>query len=73
MASAERDGAEHFVVLEKANVVGVVHVAKVRELLARGASPHDLVSHVMTRERGSVVLDGGRVVGVLEAVVERTA
>jgi hypothetical protein len=64
LAAAEREGLDYFVVLSKADVVGVVDVRQVRRRLE--SAPHHLVSQVMDRDVGNVVLEDGRVVGVLE-------
>lgn len=66
LSAADRDGIDHFVVLQKADVVGVVDVRKVRSVLE--GAPYQLVSQVMDRDVGSVVLEDGRVVGVLEEI-----
>jgi hypothetical protein len=66
LAAAEREGLDHFVVLQKADVVGVVDIRRVRSRLAH--APFDLVSQVMDRDVGNVVLEDGRVVGVLEEI-----
>jgi hypothetical protein len=72
LSAAERDGVDHFVVLEKADVVGVIDVRNVRRMFEGGASPHSLVRHVMQRGSANVVLEDGRVVGVLEAIDPRS-